>query len=75
MEERIKELLEQIRPNLAAHGGDVEYVSFDDSSGALYLRLKGACYGCPMAQVTLKEGIEVLMHNHLPQVKEVFSVE
>ena len=72
MQEEIKTVLEQIRPALQADGGDVELVSVAD--GIVSLKLKGACGHCPMSTMTLKMGIERVLREKIPEVKEVLSV-
>ena len=72
MKEQVKEVLEKIRPSLQADGGDVELV--DVIEGIVTVRLQGACHGCPMSQMTLKNGIERLLKKEIPEVKEVQSV-
>jgi len=72
MKEKVEEVLRKIRPNLQADGGDVELVSVKD--GTVTVRLKGACGGCPMATVTLKQGIERILRDEIPEVKQVVSV-
>ncbi len=71
-EEKIREVLNKIRPNLQKDGGDVEFVSEED--GIVKVRLQGACAGCPMSQMTLKNGIERLLKTEIPEVKLVESV-
>jgi Fe-S cluster biogenesis protein NfuA len=73
-EERIQEVLEQIRPALHADGGDVEFLGFDESEGIVHLRLMGACESCPISMFTLKEGIEKRIQSTLPEVTEVLAV-
>jgi Fe-S cluster biogenesis protein NfuA len=73
MKEKVQEVLDQIRPNLQADGGDVELVSVEED-GTVKVRLQGACHGCPMAQLTLKQGIERVLKQAIPAVKEVVSV-
>lgn len=75
MNERIEELLEMVRPRLAIHGGNVDFVNFNEESGVVQVRLQGACRGCPLSQLTLKAGIEALIVAELPEVKEVQAVE
>ncbi|MEW6172816.1 MAG: NifU family protein [Bacillota bacterium] len=72
MKERIEAALAQIRPFLQRDGGDVELVTVED--GVVKVRLKGACGGCPMATMTLKQGIERTLKQVVPEVKEVVSV-
>jgi len=72
MEERVEAVLEEIRPSLQADGGDVELVGVTE--GVVKVRLKGACSGCPMSTMTLKHGIERLLKERLPEVKEVIAV-
>jgi len=73
-EQKVKNIIEAIRPNLQAHGGDIELVSTDDDN-TVKVRLKGACSGCPGAQMTLKQGIERLLKENLPELKEVIAVD
>jgi len=72
MEEDIKKALDEIRPALQADGGDVEYVRMDGN--VVKVKLKGACDGCPMATMTLKNGIEVLIKKKVPGVESVEAV-
>jgi len=74
MEKKIIEVLDKIRPSLQADGGDVKLVSWDDETGVVEVRLVGMCSGCPMAQVTLKQGIEAELKKEIPEVKEVVGV-
>lgn len=71
MREKVEEVLNQIRPALLADGGDVELL--DVSGGVVKLRLAGACGGCPMATVTLRLGIERVLKEQVPEVKEVVA--
>lgn len=72
LKERVQATLEQIRPNLQADGGDVEFVDIED--GLVKVRLTGACHGCPMAAMTLQMGIEKLLKAQVPEVKSVENV-
>lgn len=72
MNEKVKEAINQIRPALQADGGDVELVDVKD--GIVSVKLTGACGGCPMATMTLKQGIERILKQQVPEVKEVVSV-
>ncbi|MBA3047435.1 NifU family protein [Patescibacteria group bacterium] len=74
MEEKIKKVLEKIRPSLQADGGDVHFVNFDENSGVLKVELMGMCAHCPMSQITLKQGIEAEIKKEVPEVKEVVAV-
>jgi Fe-S cluster biogenesis protein NfuA len=73
-ETKVKAIIEAIRPNLQSHGGDVELVSTEKGS-TVKVRLQGACSGCPGAKMTLKMGIERLLKEKIPQVKEVIAVD
>ncbi|MGM0568077.1 MAG: NifU family protein, partial [Elusimicrobiota bacterium] len=55
--EKVKEVIEEVRPSLQADGGDIELVEIEDD-GVVKVRLTGACAGCPMSQMTLKAGVE-----------------
>ena len=72
-EELLKKVLEEIRPNLHADGGDMEYVGVDDE-GVVQLELQGACAGCPMSALTLSMGIERILKEHVPGVTRVEQV-
>jgi Fe-S cluster biogenesis protein NfuA len=72
MREKVEAALEQIRPALLADGGDVQLVDVND--GVVKLRLRGACSGCPMATITLQQGIERVLKEQVPEVKEVIAV-
>ncbi|MFA6594448.1 MAG: NifU family protein [Candidatus Buchananbacteria bacterium] len=74
LEQKIKEVLNEVRPHLQMDGGDVEFVSFDEPSGKLMLRLQGACHSCPMSAITLKEGIGKIVMERVPEVKEIVNV-
>ena len=72
MRDKIEAALTKIKPALQAHGGDVELG--DVNEGVVKLKLKGACAGCPMATMTLKMGIERVLKEQVPEVKEVIAV-
>jgi Fe-S cluster biogenesis protein NfuA len=69
MKEQVQEVIDKIRPSLQADGGDVELVDIED--GIVKVRLQGACAGCPMSQMTLKNGIERILKQEIPEVKSV----
>ncbi|MFO8059779.1 MAG: NifU family protein [Bacillota bacterium] len=72
MREKVEQVLEKIQVALKADGGGVELVDIDD--GVVSVRLTGACVGCPMASMTLKNGVERILKQEVPEVKEVKSV-
>ncbi len=72
MKEKVEAVLAQVRSTLQSDGGDVELV--DVNEGIVRLRLKGACAGCPMATMTLRYGIERILKEQIPEVKEVIAV-
>ena len=72
MHDKVEAALDQIRPALQADGGDVELV--DVNEGVVKLKLQGACIGCPMATITLRNGIERILKERVPEVKEVIAV-
>ncbi len=71
--EKIKEVIEKIRPSLQRDGGDVELVEITDD-GIVKVRLQGHCAGCIHAQQTLKYGIERAIKQYVPEAKEVVNV-
>lgn len=73
MREKVEKSLEKVRPALQADGGDVELVEVTDN-GIVKVRLQGACKGCPMSQMTLKNGIERILMRDVPEIKAVESV-
>jgi Fe-S cluster biogenesis protein NfuA len=73
VETRVKKALEQVRPQLQADGGDIEYVGFDN--GIVKVKLKGSCSGCPMSTMTLQWGVENFLKKHIPEVKKVEAVQ
>jgi Fe-S cluster biogenesis protein NfuA len=70
--DRIKEVLEDIRAILQADGGDLEFLGYEE--GVVKLRLMGACGACPFSQMTLKMGIERILKEKVPGIKEVEAV-
>jgi Fe-S cluster biogenesis protein NfuA len=72
MREKVEAALAKIRPTLQADGGNVELVDVTD--GVIKVRLTGACAGCPMASMTLKAGVERVLKEEVPEVKEVQAV-
>lgn len=73
-EQKVKEIIDSIRPMLQNDGGDIELVGVD-SDNIVQVRLQGACRGCPGAQMTLKMGVERLLKERVPEVKEVVAVD
>jgi Fe-S cluster biogenesis protein NfuA len=69
MKAKIEAALQSIRPMLQADGGDVELV--DVTGGVVKVRLKGACAGCPMSQMTLRNGIERMLKAEFPEITSV----
>ncbi len=74
MKETILKALDAIRPGLQADGGDVEFIRMDENK-VVYIRLTGACGGCPMSTITLKQGIERLLKMQIPEISAVEAVE
>jgi Fe-S cluster biogenesis protein NfuA len=73
MKVKVEAALNKIRPQLQMDGGDVELVGIE-KDGVVKVRLKGACGGCPMSQMTLKMGIERILKKEVPEVKEVVAI-
>jgi Fe-S cluster biogenesis protein NfuA len=71
---KIEEVIQSIRPMLQNDGGDIELVSVEEDN-TVKVRLQGACKGCPGAAMTLKMGVERLLKERVPEVKEVVAVE
>lgn len=73
MKEKVEEVLKDIRPALQADGGDIELVEIIGQ--VVKVRLKGACYGCPMSSFTLAMGVESTLKERIPEIERVESVE
>ena len=72
----IKELLDtRIRPAVQDDGGDIVFEKWDEETGVVYLKLQGACSGCPSSSVTLKSGVENMLMHYIPEVKGVEQSE
>ncbi len=74
LNEQVQETLDAVRESLQSHGGDVELVGIDDDN-TVKVRLQGACQGCPGAAMTMKNGIEKILKEKVPAVKEVVAVD
>ena len=68
---KIKEVIERVRPYLKNDGGDIEFKRFEN--GVVYVTMTGACHNCPMASVTLEDGIESALINEIPEVIKVVA--
>lgn len=75
LRDSVEAALGEIRPALQMDGGDCEIVDIDESQGRLSLRLVGACGGCPMSTLTLKSGIERMVRERVPAIRQVETVE
>jgi Fe-S cluster biogenesis protein NfuA len=73
MRDKVEDVLDMIRPLLIRDGGDVELVDVND--GTVRVKLTGACDGCAMATLTLKMGIEKILKQEIPEIKEVVAAE
>ncbi len=73
MEQLVRKAIEDVRPSLQADGGDVKFISVTED-GKVSVQLQGACNGCPMAQLTLKQGIERYLKETVPGVTSVVAV-
>ena len=73
MRDKVEDVLDMIRPALIRDGGDVELVDVND--GTVRVKLTGACDGCAMATLTLKMGIEKILKQEIPEIKEVVAAE
>ena len=71
-ENKIKELIDQIRPFLMADGGNVEFIKYENN--IVYLKMQGACADCHMLDLTLKDGIEAMLIEEIPEIKEVINL-
>lgn len=67
--EKIIKVLDDLRPYLIADGGDIEFVKFEN--GIVYVKMLGACSECGLIDFTIKDGVEAMLINEIPEVKEV----
>ncbi len=72
--DKIKKLIERIRPSLQIDGGDIEFVDYQEKTGVLQVKLTGRCAHCPMSQMTLKFGVEKEIKHSIPEVKKVIAI-
>lgn len=70
-----KQITEKIRPALVMDGGNIEFVDFDDENGVLKVKLLGACHGCPMAGITLKNAVEGILKEYVPEITKVVAMD
>ena len=73
-EDKVSEVIDSIRPALQNHGGDIELVSTDEQNN-VNVRLQGACQGCPGAKMTMTMGVERILRERIPEVKQVTAVD
>lgn len=73
MKEKVQKALDSIRPGLKADGGDVQLIKIDENN-VVYVHLIGACGGCPMSTITLKQGIERIVRMQVPEVAAVEAI-
>lgn len=71
-EEKIKEIINKLRPFLISEGGNIEFVKYENN--IVYIKMLGACANCQMLDLTLKDGIESAIINEIPEVKEVINI-
>ena len=72
IELKIIALIDKMRPFLISDGGDIEYIKYENN--IVYVKLIGACAGCSMIDITLKDGIEEMIITEIPEVKEVINI-
>ncbi len=73
LEQKVISIISQVRPYLQADGGDIEFVELT-SDNIVKVKLQGACGSCPHAKITLKQGVEATLQQHLPEIKGVVDV-
>ena len=71
-EDKIKEIIEKLRPFLIGDGGDIEFIKYEDS--IVYIKMLGACAGCSLIDYTLKDGVEAAIKEEVPSVKKVVNI-
>ena len=73
IEKKVNDALAEIKPQIQADGGDIELVAIENET--VKVRLRGACVGCPMSALTLKQGVERLIKARVPEIKNVIAVQ
>lgn len=73
LKDRISQAIQEVRPSLQADGGDIRFVELTEEN-VVMVELQGACNGCPMAQMTLKQGVEAYLKKNIPEVTSVESI-
>ena len=73
IEERVQKVLQEVRPNLQADGGDIEFLGVEN--GVVKVKLKGACAGCPMSTMTIQWGVENFLKKKIPEIVKVEAVQ
>jgi len=71
MKVKIKKIIESLRPSIKMHGGDLEFIDYDEKTKTVKVKLKGSCVGCPMSEVTLRAGILEEIKSELPEVQDI----
>ena len=74
IQERVEKVLEKIRPYIQSDGGDISLVAVDETAGIVKVRLSGACGSRPSSTATLKGGVERMVRQEIPEIKEVVAV-
>ena len=75
IELKIIQLIDKIRPFLINDGGNINFIKYDHKEKTVYVSLSGACKDCAMIDITLKDGIEEMIINEIPEVKEVRNID
>jgi len=70
--DKIKDVINKLRPYMQSDGGDIEFIKFED--GIVYVRFSGACANCHLIDVTLKDGVELALTTEIPEVLEVRQI-
>lgn len=71
-EEKIKNIIDKLRPFLINDGGDIQFIKYENN--IVYIKMLGACAGCGLIDITLKDGIETAIKEEVPNVKEVINL-
>lgn len=73
MDDEILEIIEKMRPYMNSHGGDIEFIKFED--GIVYVKITGFCSTCPYQSATLQDGLLEALKSEIPEVKELIAVD
>ncbi|MFH1193803.1 MAG: NifU family protein [bacterium] len=74
MTDKIKKIIDGLKPHIRAHGGDIEFIGVNEEKTAVMVKLKGACAQCPMSALTLESGVLAAIQDKYPEIKKIENI-